>query len=301
MERRHLYLIIASFAAIYIIWGSTYLFVKIAISEIPPFLMAGMRFAFAGILIFLIRSFNYKNWKLNRRQVINSIFAGFLFLTVGNGGVSWSLKYIDSGFAALIIAAQPLVMLLMMWLIDRKPILPRSWVGVALGILGVFLLVSQNELVSSQNQWIGISVIFLCLVSWGYASIFVAKAELPDSFFLNTGIQMTTAGVSLIFISHFFGEPLPVWSSISLQVWSSISFLVVFGSIVAFTAFNFLLKYVSPEKVSTSTYINPIIALVLGGLVLHETITAQSLVAASILLIGVYFINFNKGRRITRT
>jgi drug/metabolite transporter (DMT)-like permease len=301
LERRHLYLIIASFAAIYIIWGSTYLFVKIAISEIPPFLMAGMRFAFAGLLIFLIRSYNYKNWKITKPQIINSLFAGFLFLTVGNGGVSWSLKYVDSGFAALIIAAQPLVMLIMMWLIDRKPILPRSWVGIVLGIFGVFLLVSQNELVSSQDQWLGVAIIFLCLVSWGYASLYVAKADLPESFFLNTGIQMVSAGFSMVCISYLIGESVPEWSSISIKVWSSISFLVVFGSIVAFTAFNFLLKYVSPEKVATSTYINPIIALVLGWLVLNETITAQSIIAASILLIGVYFINFNKGRRITRT
>jgi len=298
VEKKTLYLIIFAFAAIYIIWGSTYLFIKIGLTELPPFSLAGMRFTAAGIIIIFIHLLIGKKWNLTKNMIRNSVFAGFLFLTYGNGGVSWAMQYVDSSFAALIISAQPLILLILLWLLERKPILPKSWVGVALGFLGIYLLVTQNELVSTSSQWIGVAVIISCLFAWGYGSIFISKAELPPSYFLNSGIQMLSGGISMLIIGQIFGEDIPLLSSISPGVWSSLAFLIFFGSILAFTSFNFLLKHVSPEKVSTSTYVNPVIAMILGWLVLDELITFQSVAAAIILLMGVYFINFNKYRRI---
>ena len=292
-----LYQIIFAFAAIYIIWGSTYLFIKIGLTEIPPFRLAGMRFTTAGIIIFLISFFTVKNWDISRLALQNSLIAGFLFLTFGNGGVSWAIKYVDSGFAALIISSQPLILLMLLWLLEKKPIMPKSWMGVTLGAIGVYLLVSQNELVSTPNQWLGVAVIFTCLLSWAYASIFVSKAKFPKSYFLNSGIQMFSAGICLLIASLIFEKDIPALTSISSKVWFSLAFLIFFGSILAFTSFNFLLKHVSPEKVSTSTYVNPVIAMLLGWLVLGEIITSQSVIAAVILLMGVYFINFNKRKR----
>ena len=297
-DRRHLYLVIASFAAIYIVWGSTYLFIKISLEELPPFFLAGMRFLMAGIIIFALSLKNRKKWNLNRKNVTNSIIAGFFFLTWGNGAVSWAMQYIDSGFAALMISSQPLVLLLMMWILLRKPILPKSWLGVLLGFIGVYLLVSQNELVAGKDQWLGLLLIFTALLSWAYGSIFIGKAETPPSFFINSAIQMISAGICLSFFSFVISEPVPPLNSVSIKVWLSIAYLIIFGSIVAFTAFNFLLKYISPEKVATSTYVNPIIAMLLGWLILDEIITTQSIIAAIILLMGVYFINFNKRKTV---
>ncbi len=297
-DRRHLYLVIASFAAIYIVWGSTYLFIKIALEELPPFILAGMRFMTAGVIIFALSLRNRKKWKLNKRNVINSLIAGFFFLTWGNGAVSWAMQYVDSGFAALIISSQPLVLLIMLWVMFRKPILPKSWLGVLLGIIGVYLLISQNELVASKNQWLGLLLIFTALLSWAYGSIFIGKAETAPSFFINSAIQMLSAGACLIIFSFSIGEPIPDFNLISTKVWLSILYLIIFGSIIAFTAFNFLLKHISPEKVATSTYVNPIIAMILGWAVLDELITTQSIIAAGILLLGVYFINFNKRKSV---
>ena len=134
-------------------------------------------------------------------------------------------------------------------------------------------------------------MIFTCIVSWSFASIFVSKAELPSNFFINAGYQMITGGVILLVASFALGEewssPL-TWSS-SVQI--SMVLLIIFGSIVAFTSFNYLLKFVSIEKVATSAYVNPIIALFLGWYVLDEQITKQSIIAAVVLLTGVYFIN----------
>ena len=134
----------------------------------------------------------------------------------------------------------------------------------------------------------------MCLLSWSYGSLFVGKADLPLNYFVNTGYQMLTAGILLIIASNLFGETWSYPTEWSSPTQISMILLILFGSIVAFTSFNYLLKTVSPEKVATSTYVNPIIALLLGWYFLNEQLTPQSIVAAAILLTGVYFINTNK-------
>jgi drug/metabolite transporter (DMT)-like permease len=284
-------LIILAFFSIYVIWGSTYLLNKIAVSELPPFLLAGIRFTVASVLIFIIAKAMGKSIAISKRQLRNTIIAGFLFLTFGNGVVVWALKFVDSGFAALEISAQPLIILLLMRILQGKKIQMMSVIGVILGFVGIYLLVSQKQIISQENSMLGVIMIFACMLSWGYGSLFVGKADLPRNYFVNTGYQMLTGGIMLLLASLFFGEkwtaPL-TWSS---SVQYSMLLLIVFGSIVAFTSFNYLLKVVSPEKVATSTYVNPIIALALGWYFLNEQITVQSMIAAVILLTGVYFIN----------
>ncbi|MBL4724709.1 MAG: EamA family transporter [Lutibacter sp.] len=288
------FLVILAFFSIYVIWGSTYLLNKIAVSEIPPFTLASIRFTIAGLLIFLIAKISRMSLKITKKQLKNTIIAGFLFLTFGNGVVVWALKYVDSGFAALEISAQPLVVLLLMRIIQGKKIQAMSVIGVVLGVVGVYLLVSQKQLIAQEGSVMGMIMIFTCLISWGYGSIFISKADLPSNYFVSTGYQMVTAGVMLFIASFIFGETKtsPVEWSQPVQI--SMILLIIFGSIIAFTSFNFLLRTVSPEKVATSTYVNPIIALILGRYLLNEQITQQSIIAAVVLLTGVYFINTNK-------
>ena len=287
-------LIILAFFSIYVIWGSTYLLNKIAVTELPPFKLASIRFITAGLLIFIIAKLMGITLAITRKQLVNTIIAGFLFLTFGNGVVVWALKYVDSGFAALEISAQPLVVLLLMRILEGKKIQTMSVIGVVLGVVGIYLLVSQKEIISQEGTILGIIMIFACMLSWGYGSLFVAKADLPSNYFVNTGYQMLTGGIMLSITSQLFGETWSLPSEWSEPVQLSMIFLIVFGSIVAFTSFNYLLKVVSPEKVATSTYVNPIIALILGWYFLNEQITSQSIFAAVILLTGVYFINTKK-------
>ncbi|QCX38888.1 EamA family transporter [Aureibaculum algae] len=287
-------LIVLAFFSIYVIWGSTYLLNKIAVTELPPFKLAAIRFLVASLLIFIIAKILGIGIAITRKQFKNTVIAGFLFLTFGNGVVVWALKYVDSGFAALEISAQPLVVLLLMRFFERKKIQPMSLVGIVLGMIGMYLLVSQTEIISNENTIIGLLMIFACMISWGYSSLFVAKADLPSNFFVNTGYQMLAGGTMLLIASFLFGEQWtnPIeWSG---KVQFSMLILITFGSIVAFTSFNYLLKNVSPEKVATSTYVNPIIALLLGWYFLDEQITKQSIIAAIVLLTGVYFINTTK-------
>lgn len=287
-------LIALSFFAIYFIWGSTYMLNKIAVSELPAFMIASIRFVVSGALIFVIAKALGISIKITRVQFKNTVIAGFLFLTFGNGVVVWTLNHVDSGFAALEISAQPLVVLILMRVLQGKKIQPMSMVGVVLGIIGIYLLVNQNHIIVEKSNLVSIGLIFLCMVSWAYASLFVGKANLPKNYFVNTGYQMLTGGILLFIVSAFLGETWTVPSQWSSTVLFSMLGLIIFGSIVAFTAFNYLLKVVSPEKVATSTYVNPIIALLLGWYFLDETITQQSILAALILLTGVYFINSKK-------
>lgn len=287
-------IIILAFFSIYVIWGSTYMLNKVAVAELPPFFLASIRFTTAGLLIFIIAKLLGKSLAITRKQFANAFIVGVLFLSFGNGIIVWALKYVDSGFAALEISAQPLVVLLLMRILQGKRIKTMSLVGVGLGILGIFLLVGQKQIIANDDTLMGMLMIFACMLSWAYGSIFVGTADLPKNFFVNTGYQMFTAGITLALSSFLFGEEwiAPTKWGESVQ-WSMI-LLIIFGSIVAFTSFNYLLKTVSPDKVATSTLVNPIIALFLGWYILNEQITLQSIIAAAVLLTGVYFINTTK-------
>ena len=287
-------LIIGAFFSIYIIWGSTYLFNKIAVTEVPPLFLGAIRFFSAGILIMILAKFMKLSLKITRNQLINTGIAGFLFLVYGNGVFVWALKYVPTGFAALLASTQPLFVLFLLRLIDGKRLQRKSIIGALLGLFGMYLLISQKEITTSEDSILGIFMILTCVLTWSYGSVFVSKADLPKNHLVSTGYQMLIGGFLLLTGSLIFKE---TW--ISPLNWSpktqgAMFFLIVFGAVVAFTAFNYLLKEVSPEKVATSAYVNPIIALFLGWRLLNEELTLQSIIASLVLLTGVYFINSRK-------
>ncbi|WP_179333813.1 EamA family transporter [Winogradskyella costae] len=293
LTKERLYILL-SFFSIYVIWGSTYLLNKILVSQLAPLYAASIRFITASILIFTIAKFLKIPLKITKRQLRNTAIAGFLFLTIGNGLVVWALKSVDSGFAALEISAQPLVVLILLRILEGKKIQPMSILGVVIGCIGIYLLVSQREMIGKEGMVTGMIMIFICMLSWAYCSLFVSKADLPSNFFVNTGYQMLFGGSMLLIGSFGVGEERLPFSSWNTEIINSMGILIIFGSIVAFTAFNYLLSKVSPEKVATSTYVNPIVALMLGWYFLGETFSMQSLIAAAVLLTGVYFINTKK-------
>lgn len=267
----------------------------------PPFLLAGIRFISAAILIFLFVFLTGKFKKSTKKQLMNSAIVGLLFLTIGNGSVVWALQYVDSGFAALLISTQPLILIFMLYFLEQKPILPKSIIGVILGMIGIYLLVNQSSIALSTEKLMGIGAIFIALFCWGYGSIFVSKADLPKGSFVNTGYQMLFGGIMMIIISFTIREPIDSLLTMSNKAIYSMIYLIIFGSIIAFTSFNYLLLTVSPEKVATSTYINPIVAMFLGWWILNEVISTQALVAAGILLTGVYFINSSKSKALKKS
>ncbi|OAD40901.1 EamA family transporter [Polaribacter atrinae] len=288
------FLIVLAFFTIYIVWGSTYLFNKIAVTALPPFFMASLRFLGAGVLIMIISKIMKLNLKVTKKQLINCFVSSFFFLVYGNGVFVWALVYLDSGFAALLASTQPLFVLILLRLIDRKPMQTQSIIGVALGVLGMYLLVSQQSITASEGSLLGIFMILTCVLSWSYGGVFVSKADLPKNFFITTGYQMLFSGSFLFLMSLTFGETMISPLEWSTEVQFSLIMLIVFGSIIAFTAFNYLLKLVSTEKVATSAYVNPIVAMLLGWYFLDEVLTMQSIIASIVLLSGVYFITSRK-------
>ncbi len=291
-------LIILCFAIIYIVWGSTYLFATFAIEQIPAFRLCGYRYLIASFITLGITFLFFKPKKRpSKKRVLNACIGGFIFMGLGTGGAIWALNYLDSGLTALIISGEPLVILLMMWVANRVRPANNSFVGVALGIIGMTLLISQNSLVSGPNAWKGVTVLFLSMLAWGFGSIYVSKVELPESDWVNSSIQMFVGGLSTMIISLLIGESGVVISEYTQLTYISLAFLIIFGSVMAFTAFNYLLRNVSTEKVVTNTYINPIVAMLLGYMYNNEQITKQSILAACFMLSGVFIINTTKSKK----
>ena len=286
--------IVLSLIAVYLIWGSTYLFNKVAVTELPPFFLASIRFLTAGVIMIVAAALLKMKLSITKKQLLNTAIVSFFFLVYGNSVFVWALQYVDSGFSSLIASVQPLFVLILMRIVDHKPMQKKSIIGIFLGILGMYLLVSQQEYSSSENSLLGIIVMLTCVLSWSYGSVFVAKATLPKNFFVSTGYQMIIGGVFQVIISVSLQE---TWSSPlnwSPNVQLTMLLLIILGGIIAFTAFNYLLKVVSTEKVATSAFVNPVIALFMGWYFLEEYLTVQSIIASVILLTGVYFITARK-------
>lgn len=283
-------LIIAAFAVVYIVWGSTYLVNYLAIQTLPPFIMSGMRFIVAGILLYLAGRLmgqpvgSALHWR-------NAMWAGVLLLGVGTGGVVWAMQWVDTAIAALIVAFEPLLVVLLLWIMRGKKPAGRSLIGVAIGVAGMALLVLQDTLIADKNTALGVLVIFVGILSWGYAAIWVGRAKLPASSMQTAAMQMLGGGIALLLFSWVVGEWTDFeWSQVSSKSWLAWLYLVGFGSILAFSAFNYLLARVSPEKVVTTNYVNPVVALLLGWGLNGEVISLQSLIASILLLAGVFFI-----------
>ena len=287
-------LIVLSFATIYIVWGSTYLASAFVIEEIQAYTALAYRFCVAGIIALIILYLTRTKIETNKKEFGNAVIAGVIFLGLGTGGAIWSLNHLDSGFAALMIAADPLILVLMIWVYRQTRPAAQTMVGIVLGILGIYLLVSQDSIIGGTDQLWGILALFSSMVAWSVGAIFVADAKLPSNQFLNTSIQMIAGGLVCYLISLIFSEEGVNWFEMSAKTIYSMIFLIIFGSIAAFTAFNYLLKKVSTEKVVTNTYVNPIIAMILGAMFNEEIITNQSIVAAVIMLFGVFLINSRK-------
>ncbi len=291
---KKLILIILAFFSVYVFWGSTYLWNKIVVTQLSPFYISGIRMSLGAILVFIIARLMGLSLKITKKQFLNSAIAGFLFLAFGNGMFVWALKYIDSGFGSLISSLNPLFVVIILAVVHKRKMQPLTIVGITLGLIGMYLLISQEGLSLEEDGLIGIVMALSAVLAWSTGSVFVAKADLPKNHFVSTAYQMGVASILLLTSSLLIGEEWLAPQYWDTKVSVSLVCLVLFGSIAAFTSFNYLLKVVDTEKVTTSSYINPIVALLLGWYFLNETITGQSMLAAGILLTGVYFINSRK-------
>jgi drug/metabolite transporter (DMT)-like permease len=291
---RNLILLIAAFAAVYIFWGSTYLAIKYAIETLPPFLMAGSRFIVAGSILYVWARFSKDYEKPSFKHWRTSFIVGTLLLLGGNGGVVLAQHYISSSLAALLVATEPfwIVLLSWLWLKGTRP----NWkvaLGLLVGFLGVYLLIGgQSDASQSGNgQILGAFFVIAGAFSWALGSMYGLRATTPKSSALTAGMQMLSGGLVLTLFGSLKGE----WTTfniaeVSSTSWFAVIYLIIFGSLIGFTAYSWLLKNAEPAMVATYAYVNPIIAVFLGWLIAGETFTTQMLIGAGVIVGSVVLI-----------
>lgn len=295
-RNRSLLILIAAFAAVYIFWGSTYLAIKYAIETLPPFLMAGSRFVFAGAVLLIWARFTKDYEPPKPAHWKTSFIVGTLLLLGGNGGVVFAEHYISSSLAALLVATEPfwIVLLSWLWLKGARPNL-KTILGIAVGFFGVWLLISgqtsETSATAGSMQFFGTLAVIIAALSWATGSLYGLRAPVPRSSLQTAGMQMLAGGAVLLVVSLLLGE----WWNFSLTQVSARSllgviYLIVFGSLIGFTAYSWLLKNAQPALVSTYAYVNPIVAVFLGWLIAGETFTGQMLFGAGIIVGSVVLI-----------
>ena len=285
-------LVLGAFAAVYLIWGSTFLGIRLAIDSIPPFLMAGSRFLIAGIVLYsVVRATGAP--RPGRAHWRNATTIGALLLLTGNGAVSWAQQTVPSGITALIIAATPLWMMLVDWLrpAGRRPTFPIA-IGLATGFAGVAMIVaSRNQLGHRLVDFTGAGVLLFAGLSWAIGSIYSRSAAQPSSSLLAIAMQMIAGGVLLLLTGVVFGETAQFDPArlTATSAWAFV-YLTLIGSLVGFPCYVWLLQVSTPARVSTYAYVNPFIAVLLGHLVLKEEVPSTVAVAGALILAAVVLI-----------
>jgi len=280
-----------AFTGIYLIWGSTYLGMKIGIETIPPFLLAGTRFLVAGSILFLVARLNGSPLP-SRGQWRTAALVGTLLLLFGNGGVIWSQQYVASSIAALMVGAEPLWVVVLDWVRPRGH-RPSATVviGLVTGFLGVILLVTADRTTPGSVDPVSAAVLLIAIIAWATGSIYSRNADTPRSPIMATGANMLAGSLGLLAASALTGEISSFeLSQVSARSWFAWVYLIVFGALCGFTAYIWLLKNTSLAAASTYAYVNPVVALILGWAIGGETITARTIAAAAVIITGVILI-----------
>jgi drug/metabolite transporter (DMT)-like permease len=285
-------LVIAAFAAVYLIWGSTYLGIRFAIETVPPFLMGGVRFLLAGIVLYA--------W-LRLRGVPrpagvhwgHAAVVGGLLLGVGNGCVNWAEQRVSSSLTALLIAVTPLWFALFDWWRPGGTRPERqTMLGILVGFIGMILLVGPGDVLRRDGIDLpGAGVLLLASTAWAAGSLYSRYTPKPEAPLMAVATQMILGGAMLFLAAVVFGEPARfVLANVSMRSAVAFLYLTFIGSLVGFTAYSWLLKASTPARVSTYAYVNPVIAVFLGWSVGGESLTPRMLWAAAVILLGVIII-----------
>ncbi len=296
-EKPRVLFVALALAAVYLVWGSTYLAIRFAIETIPPFTMAGVRFTVAGWLLYgLVRMRGAP--APTRRHWMSAAVIGTLLLGMGNGGVTWAEQLVPSGIAALVVATVPAWMVLFDWMRPggTRPTV-RVVLGLALGLAGIGLLVvaGQADFSAARIDLAGVAALLLAALSWAFGSIRSRSLDVPSSVLQLTAMQMIMGGMVLFGAGVVTGEPARLdLAAVSGQSGLALTYLIVFGAWVGYGAYIWLLRNTTPAVVSTYAYVNPGIAVFLGWLLADEPLDGWMLGAMAVTLAGVALITLPK-------
>ncbi len=283
---------LAAFAAVYLIWGSTYLAIRFALETLPPFGLAAVRFLIAGALLY-----GWSRWRGAPRprevEWRSAAIVGALLLLGGNGLVVWAEQTVPSGIAALIVSSVPLFMVTLDWLSGTRP--SRAViVGLAVGFAGVVLLVGPAELGSGLSGSVpfhlpGVLGLLLASLAWSIGSLYAKRAPWPRAPLLGISMQMLAGGAALTVVALARGESVDLGAISGLSA-GALAYLILFGAIIGFSAYVWLLGVVSTAKAATYAFVNPAVAVVLGWWLAGEPLTPRTLAAAAVIIVGVVLI-----------
>ncbi len=279
---------------IYVVWGSTYFGIAVAIETMPPFLMAAIRFALAGAILLawdLLRNPNARHMP-TRRQLRDSFIVGGLLLGIGNGFVVFGEKTVPSGIAAILIAMMPLWFAILGWLYFRDKLPKVVAFAIAVGFAGTALLIWPSGAGANSFDPVGIVILLIAPLGWAHGSLYsIKKATLPPSGFTASGLQMLAGAAVSSMWALLLNEPAQFDpAAISTASILALVYLVFIGSMLAFTSYAWLLKSAPLSLIGTYAYINPVVAVFLGSVFLHEEITVRTIVASAVILVAVAII-----------
>jgi drug/metabolite transporter (DMT)-like permease len=288
--------ILLAFAIIYFVWGSTFLAIRIGVREVPPFLLAGIRFFAAGLFLYAWTRAKGTPSPTRREWLAASLLAVFMFL-FDYGLLFWAEQRVPSGVAAVMMATTPVFMALAEIVFLRtQRLTPRLAIALLLGMGGVAILVSHSSgLGQAAIDKAGAIALLIAAISWSAAAILIRKLALPESKVMSSGAQMLTGGIFLILTAVLLGELKGFRvQSVSVTAWLSLIYLIVAGSIIAFTAYVWLIHHESPTKVGTYAYVNPVVAVLLGYFFGGETLGARTVLGTLLVLVSVVVITTAK-------
>jgi drug/metabolite transporter (DMT)-like permease len=284
--------VLVAFAAVYVVWGSTYLAIRIGIESFPPLILAGLRHLTVGLFLYPLM-----RWKTGIKPTLanwrTAIVAGALLLFVGNGGVSWAEQTVPSGVTALLVATVSLWLVIVDWLRPGgvRPA-PRLAMGLLMGFAGLALLVGPAHLGGAERvNPLGAAVLVIASLAWACGSLYSKHGGMPSSPMLGVAMQSFAGGVILLIVGLFAGEFRGLrFGAISVRSWLALGYLIVFGSGIGFSAYIYILHKSTAARVATYAFVNPVVALFLGWLIASETITMRTILAAAVILTAVILV-----------
>jgi drug/metabolite transporter (DMT)-like permease len=291
-----------AWAAVYLIWGSTYLGIRLAIESIPPFVMAGSRHLLAGVVLYSWSRFRQGAPRPVGSDWVRAAGLGILMLVAANGATTWAEQLVPSGLTALIVCTSALWLVLLnwLWLAAARPTL-RTITGIVAGFGGVALLVMPGNFAGGAHvNPVGALVLTGAALSWSAGSILAIKLPRPRHPTLFVSQQMIVAGFVLLGIATVSGEAQAFsWSGLTLTSAGAYLYLAIFGSLISFSAYYWLLQYATPDRLATISYVNPLVAVILGWALVGEPLSLRILIAAAIILLAVGLIT--NARLVRRT
>jgi drug/metabolite transporter (DMT)-like permease len=275
--------LVLAFLAIYVVWGSTYLAIRYAVETIPPLVTAGIRHSIAGGI--MLGWAWLRGFRPTRQQWFAGAVLGFFFFLIGHGSIHWAEQYVGSGLAALLIATEPMFILVLAWMMGQQKISGLSALGLGLGVAGVALLTGM-ELTLKGSSLAGLLVVLLGSLAWSIGVVISPRLKFPSDALGRTALPTICGAAMLLIVAGITGEFRQAhWASISLRSIFGLGYLIVFGSVVAFTSYIWLLQRVPPALVATHTYANPVVAVLLGWWLAHEALSLR-VVLASVAILG---------------